>query len=146
MITNNDISILNESNNQTVSNIKNLQEAELQLFVNLEKGIADKSISLDNQKSIIQKINEISQMRINLYKNLNGQTGFYSDNITSSMGTLQQQKQTLYIVENELNEAKRRLVLIEEDKNNKLRLVEINTYYGDRYSDYAEMMKTIVMI
>jgi len=146
MITNNDISNLNQSNDQTVSNIKNLQQAEMELFVNLERGIAEKSISLSDQKSIVQKINEISQMRINLYKNLNGQTGFYSDNITSSMGTLQQQKQTLYIVENELNEAKRRLAIIEEDKNNKLRLIEINTYYGDRYGDYAEMMKTIVFV
>ncbi len=73
----------------------------------------------NDQNSIVKKINEISQIRINLYKNLNGQTGFYSDNITSSMGTLQQQKQSLYIVESELNEAKRRLALIEEDKNNK---------------------------
>lgn len=146
MITNNDITVLNQSNDQTVSNIKNLQNTEMELFINLEKGIAEKTLSVSQQNLIVTKINEISQMRINLYKNLNGQTGFYSDNITSSMGTLQQQKQTLYIVENELNEAKRRLAIIEEDKNNKLRLIEINTYYGDRYGDYAEMMKTIVFV
>ena len=146
MITNNDISNLNQSNYQTVSNIKNLQNAEMELFVNLERGIAEKSLSLPDQNLIVQKINEISQLRINLYKNLNGQTGFYSDNITSSMGTLQQQKQTLYILENELNESKRRLDIIQQDKNHKLRLIEINTYYGDRYGDYAEMMKTIVFV
>jgi hypothetical protein len=146
MITNNDISNLSEANNQTVSNIKNLQTTEMELFVALEKGIAQKTLALNDQNSIVKKINEISQIRINLYKNLNGQTGFYSDNITSSMGTLQQQKQSLYIVESELNEAKRRLALIEEDKNNKSRLIEINTYYGDRYGDYSEMMKTIVIV
>ena len=146
MITNKDISDLSESNDQTVSNIKNLQQTEMDLFVNLEKGVANKLLTLDQQKIVIQKINEISQLRINLYKNLNGQTEFYADNITSSVGTLQQQKQALYIVEKELNEAKRRLALIEEDKNNKLRLIEINTYYGDRYTDYAEMMKTLVFV
>lgn len=146
MITNNDISILNDANNQTVSNIKNLQSTEMELFLALEKGVGQKTLGLNDQNSIVQKINEISQMRINLYKTLNGQSGFYSDNITSSIGTLQQQKQSLYIVENELNEAKRRLALIEEDKNNKSRLIQINTYYGDRYGDYSEMMKTIVLV
>jgi len=146
MIANNDVSIMNDSNTQTMANINTLQQSEMELFVNLEKGVADESISVDQQKAIVQKINEISQMRVNLYKNLNGQTGFYGDNITSSIGTLQQQKQAIYITENELNEAKRRLSLIEDDKNNKMRLVEINTYYADRYGDYAEMMKTIVFV
>lgn len=146
MIANNDVSIMNDSNTQTMANINNLQKAEAELFVNLERGISDKSISLEQQKTIVQKINEISQMRVNLYKNLNGQTGFYADNITNSIGTLQQQKQAIYITENELNESKRRLALIEDDKNNKMRLIEINTYYADRYGDYAEMMKTIVIV
>lgn len=146
MISNNDISILNQSNNQVISNIKQLQATEMELFNSLEKGLANNTLSLSQEKSIVGKINEISQIRVNLYKNLNGQTSFYTDNITSSVGTMKQQEQAIYIVENELNEAKRRLALIEEDKNNKLRLVEINTYYGDRYADYAEMMKTIVIV
>jgi len=70
MIANNDVSIMNDSNTQTMANINTLQQSEMELFVNLEKGVADESISVDQQKAIVQKINEISQMRVNLYKNL----------------------------------------------------------------------------
>lgn len=146
MITNNDVENLGISNDQTIANIKDLQSKEIDMFTDLQQGIANNSLTIDEENSIVQQINDMSQIRINLYKNLNGQTGFYSDNITSSMGTMLQQEQALYIVENELNEAKRRLDLIEEDRNNKSRLVQINTYYGDRYTDYADMMKTIVLV
>jgi hypothetical protein len=48
------------------------------------------------------------------------------------------------IVENELNDSKRKLQLLEDDKNNKLRLVEINTYFGDKYAENSQLMKIII--
>ena len=50
------------------------------------------------------------------------------------------------MLENELNQSKKRINLIEDRKNNKLRLVEINTYFGKRYNAHANLMKTIVII
>jgi hypothetical protein len=50
------------------------------------------------------------------------------------------------IVENELEESKRKLKLLEEEKYNKLRLVEINTYYGKQYNAHSWLMKTIVFV
>ena len=85
-------------------------------------------------------------MRSNLYKNLNGMYSFYQANISSTRDTLEEQSSAIDIVENELNEAKRRLKIIEEDKYNKLRLVEINNYYGEQYSDHTSIMKLIIMI
>ena len=49
-------------------------------------------------------------------------------------------------IENELNDSKRRLNLIEEQKNNKIRLVEINTYYGKQYNAHKEIMQIIVIM
>jgi hypothetical protein len=49
------------------------------------------------------------------------------------------------IIENELNEAKKRLNELENEKISKLRLVEINTYYGKQYNAHANIMKTIVL-
>ena len=44
-----------------------------------------------------------------------------------------------------MNEAKKRLEIIYEEKSNKLRLTEINTFYGSRYENQASIMKTIIM-
>jgi hypothetical protein len=47
-------------------------------------------------------------------------------------------------VENELNTAKRRLEALDMEKTNKIRLVEINNYYGDKYVEHGNLMKIII--
>jgi hypothetical protein len=50
------------------------------------------------------------------------------------------------VIENELNDSKRRLNLLQAEKNNKIRLVGINTYYGKQYNAHKQIMKTIVFV
>ena len=45
-----------------------------------------------------------------------------------------------------MNDSKRRLNLLEADKIDKLRLVEINTYYGKQYDAHKQIMKIVVII
>jgi hypothetical protein len=70
----------------------------------------------------------------------------YQQNVTTSQNTIQQQMFAIDIVENELNEAKGRAKALENQKYDKLRLVEINTYYGKRFSAHKEIVKVIVYI
>jgi hypothetical protein len=57
-----------------------------------------------------------------------------------------EQSVAIEIVEQELNVAKRRLKLLEEEKNNKIRIVEINNYYGQKYEEHSSLMKIIVVM
>jgi len=140
------ISNIQEGKAQTLSDISELQKIEKDYFNNLEKGLAQESISSEEKDSLVQKINQVSQMRTNLYKNLNGMYSFYNSNIASTKDTLEEQITAIDIVEKELNEAKLRMKAIEEEKYNKLRLVEINSYYGQQYSQHSSIMKIIIMI
>lgn len=138
--------LIQERNVQTLTDIQNLQDIEKDMFSKLEQGTADKSLTQEQKDTLVQKINEISQIRINLYQNLNGTFSFFKDNVSSVHDTLVEQSGAIEIVENELNEAKMRLKSLETEKNNKLRLVEINTYYGDQYADHTSIMKYIILI
>lgn len=140
------ISKIQEGQAQSLSDITELQNIEKEYFDQLNQGLTNNSLSSGEKDQLVQKINEISQMRINLYKNLNGVLGMYQSNISSTQDTMTEQSAAIDIVENELNEAKRRLAMIEEEKYNKLRLVEINNYYGERYSDHTSIMKIIIAI
>lgn len=133
---------LQERNDQVLNNISELQGEEQILYDSLD----DATLSPDQKQQIINKINEISQMRLNLYANMKDMYSFYQQNASSSKNTLSQQMSAIDVIENELNEAKKRLNLIQDQKINKLRLVEINTYYGKQYSAHANIMKTIVII
>ena len=132
---------LQERNKQTLNNISQLQDQEQQLYNSLN----DVSLTPDKRQMIVNKVNEISQMRINLYSALKDAYGAYQQNTENTRDTLGQQISAIDILENELNESKRRMNLIDSEKNNKMRLVEINTYYGKRYTAHANLMKTIIL-
>ena len=132
---------LQERNKQVLANISQLQIQEKNLYDILD----DINISTEQKQQTIKRINEISQMRINLYYSLKDMYSFYQTNISESRETLSQEVSAINILENELNDSKIRMNLLEDEKNNKIRLVEINTYYGKKYNAYSKIMKTIVI-
>jgi hypothetical protein len=133
---------LQERNQQVLNNISQLQIQEKQLYDSLD----DVNLSSDEKQQIIHKINEISQMRMNMYASIKDMYSYYQQNVSVSRDALGQDVAAINILENELNDAKIRMNLLEDQKYNKLRLVEINTYYGKRYSSHSHLMKTIVIM
>lgn len=138
----NNFDSLQERNQQVLNNITQLQTQEKELYNSLD----DVNLGSEQKQQIINRINEISQMRMNLYAGLKDMYSYYQQNVSSSRTTLGQTMAAVDVLENELNQAKRRMNLLEDQKYNKLRLVEINTYYGKRYNAHSKLMKTIVII
>ena len=131
---------VDENNQQILNDIQSLQNIEQSLFTSLEN---NPSLSLEDQQEIIGKISDISNMRINLYHTLNDVNGFFHSALSNSQGTLQEQSVAIGIVEKELNEAKNKLNLLEQEKNNKIRLIEINNFYGDKYAEQTNLIKLL---
>ena len=131
-----------QGSEQTISNITDLQTIEMQLY----EGLDSPQLTQDQRSRIIDKINEIAQTRMTLYQGIGNMASSYQQNLATSNNALSEQMLAIDIVENELNEAKRRLNLLEEQKYNKLRLVEINTYYGKQYNAYKDVAKNIVYV
>ena len=130
-----------QTNEQILNDIQTLQTMEQQLFSNLEN---NPNLTTQQQQQIVQKMNQLSNMRINLYQTLSGVNNYYQNALNSSQGTLKEQTVAIYIVENELNSAKKRLEALDVEKMNKIRLVEINNYYGDKYVEHGNLMKIII--
>jgi hypothetical protein len=133
---------LAEGNEQTLNDIKQLQTQEMDIYNSLDDG----ELTTEQKQQGIDKMNQISQMRINLYGNLKNMYTSYNQNVSTSRNTLDEQLVAINIVENELEEAKKRLAILEINKSNKLRSVEINTYYSKQYDAYATFMKTLVYL
>ena len=132
-----------ENSTQLLNDIQSLQSIEQQLFNSLEENTG---LTTDQQEKIVEKINNISKMRINLYETLNGVNSFFQNTLANSKGILTEQTAAIDIVEKELNTSKKRLKILEEEKNNKVRLVEINDYYGQKYAEHSDLMKIIVIM
>lgn len=136
-----DLPNVQQNNEQILNDIQSLQQMEQQLFNSLE---TNPNMTTTQQQKLVDKMNELSNMRINLYQTLSGVNNYFENAVNTSVGSLKQQAVAIGIVESELNKAKRRLEILEEEKNNKIRLVEINTYYGDKYAEHSQLMKIII--
>ena len=141
--TNEELPNVQENTSQILNDIQSLQSIEQELFNSLEENTG---LTMDQQKKLVEKINNISKMRINLYETLNGVNSFFQNTLANSKGTLTEQTAAIDIVEKELNTSKKRLKILEEEKNNKIRLVEINDYYGQKYAEHTDLMKIIVIM
>jgi hypothetical protein len=129
-----------QSNQDILDDIQSLQQLEQDLFNSLE---TNTTLTSDQQTNIVERMNQLSIMRINLYKTLEGLNNTYQNSLSSSVETLQDQTSAIKVVEEELNNSKKRLEFLEAKKNNKIRLVEINDYYADKYSEHSTLMKIV---
>lgn len=102
------------------------------------------NLTLPQKKSLNEKINKITGIRISLYKTLNSTSGMYKGILDDSNDKLSVQTDAIKIMETELNRTKERIAGLKEDKNNKLRMVQVNDYYGSMYSEQSDLMKIII--
>ena len=65
-----------ETNEQIVNDIQTLQTMEQQIFSNLEN---NPNLTVQQQKEIVEKMNQLSNMRINLYQTLSGVNNYYQN-------------------------------------------------------------------
>lgn len=131
---------------ETVKHIQQLQETEKQAFRELENKTGAVTLTPEEKSALITKINDLSATRENLYDSLRENHDFYSKNLTSAQHTLVQQTDALEVVERELNRTKRRVELLNEERLNRLRLVEINRYYGAKYKHHTSILKNITLM
>ena len=119
----------------------------------LDKNVESASTSTNNNnintssvESIINRINQLSQIRMSLYKSLNYTYKSLQKNVNNTRKDLLDLLTVVGLVEEDLNNAKAQLNQLYEIKNNKMRMVQINTYYGKQYKAQASLMKLCIFV
>jgi hypothetical protein len=142
----NEVSQMNERTVSTIKNIKDLQDLEKSLYSQLENTASSPSPpSLQEQEKAIQRINELSNMRATLFGNLQDTYSMNQYQVAQTRNDLVDELTSVKVIEGELNNSKKQMNALKQEKINKLRMVEINTYYGKRYESHANIMKIIIL-
>lgn len=128
-----------------LTNINNLQKMESDLYTKLEAASADDSDSA-KKEAIVKKINELSAMRMTMFQEMDGMYKSLQGRVAQTRVDLVDQLTVTGVMEQELNNAKKNLNLIRSNKDNKMRLVEINTYYASKYKAQAGLMRLVIMV
>ena len=128
-----------------LKNINQLQKQEAELYKKLEVDAALGAPSAD-QEAVVKKINELSTMRMTMFQELDAMYKSMQGRVAQSRIDLVDQMTVTGVMEQELNNAKKNMNLLSATKANKMRMVEINTYYASKYRAQGEFMKLIIMV
>lgn len=133
---NNIINILNS--------IDRIEKQESFLFGELDK--YDNVSNVQKSNSIRLQLDSLNKLKMDLYKNLNQIYVTQDNNVNINEIYLQQQQEATQAIKNEAKNVKSLNQNMQNEINNKKRMVEINTYYNDRYVGQIELMKLVIYV
>jgi hypothetical protein len=129
-----------DKNAELSTYIEKLSKVEQQLIEQISSTKdAKEQARLSNNLVLIQ------DTRTDLINALSSINAYYTQNLTGSSHTLEQQTNAVAIMDKEMEQAKKRLAYINEQKENKLRIVEINQYYSASYAEWTHLVKILII-
>jgi len=129
---------------QTIQTINQIDAQMGSLYQNLEQLSVQSNPDLNKQNQIIQQIENLQQLKQNLYQNLSNSYSSMQTNVAEARDALVNEIAIGGVVTNELKNASNNLNVLQQERFNKLRMAEINDYYSSKYSTQTNVMRTIV--
>ena len=128
--------------NNILGNIENLQS--LQQKLHLELNSLQPNYGLDRQKLLVREIDNINEEKVNLFKNLYAVGTVLNSKIERSTDDQNDKQVIVELLEEKLQEERKRMKKINEENINNLRITEINTYYSGYYRKYIDIFKIVI--
>lgn len=133
---------LEETLNSLTGYIRQLQSVEESMYKVLRN---NPNITDLEKEEAVSQINELSAKREELNHEINSLGERAKLDLKVDFQAFQQQMRIVEAAERQLNESKIKLKLLNDEKLNKLRLVQINTYYLKRYDALGSLVKKFVL-
>ena len=121
---------------QLINSISELQDRERKLHTDFNRN------SPQLKKQSLKEMEELTRLRVQMFTALKSQ---YTQDVAKSKSALEDQVATLHIVENELNKAQSELRELNKEYIDKMRMVEISTYFSEKYRAYNSLFKLVLM-
>jgi len=133
---------ISAENQQLMDAIQSLQETETNLFAQFE----NPNLTSDDKNNIIERMNELAALRIRMYKTIYTLFSTAQQTATETTHIMNQQMAAIRVMEKQLNDTKRKINIAKSKRNDTLRLVEINTYFGKQYEAYTHFLQRLVLV
>lgn len=132
------------NHNDVLNNIQKLQATEKQLHSELNS--LPPNANFQRQQSVLNQINTVSAQKIDLFKDLYATSTVLHEDITRGNDDLAARLELAKMVEQQLNDSKRRLQKSHNINVNNLRLTEINHYFSNRYRAFYFVFLNIILV
>jgi len=129
--------------------IKDIMLREKELYNKLEALNSQNAPTTDilsEEQRIIDIIDDLSKTRIELYEEQRDMYTYLQQTVSETRNNLVDQNTLVNVLDEETKKAGEDLESLTEIKNNKMRLVELNTYYAKQYNAKVALIKNIIYI
>ena len=123
-----------------IANIAKIQEIEKELL-----GKLDGRMDASERSKIVRQINDLAKMRGDLYNNMNDFSSQLETVASERRNALVQNNVAVNVIRDQITNSSNTLTGLQQEKSNKMRLVEINNYYGKKYEFQTDIMKIIIL-
>ena len=128
---------------QAVTTIKQIEQEIRNLYTSLEEMSVTTNPDLNKQNKILTKIENLQTLKSSLYENLSNSYAATQSSVVESRNALVNETAVAGVIHNELKNANNSLQALQYERNNKIRMAEINDYYSSKYETQTKIMKTI---
>jgi hypothetical protein len=142
------LSDIQNSNDKILNSISELTNLKSNIVNNISilnaAGLTGSTSSVISD--LTSQLSVIESAQAKMYEQINQVNAFYDNGLlaTSQIEDNQQNATQLIASETEINNE--RLESVSNEQNNKMRLVEINSYYGKKYNEQNQIMKTVIIV
>ena len=123
-----------------INNIARIQAIEKQLLLKLNS-----NIDATDRAEIVAQINSLAKARGDLYNNMNDFSSQLETVAAERRNALVQNSVAVNVIRDQIENSSNTLDGLQQEKSNKMRLVEINNYYGKKYEFQTDIMKIIIL-
>ena len=131
---------MNARQGAIIANIARIQVIEKQLL-----GKLDGAMNATDRSEIVAQINDLAKARGDLYNNMNDFSSQLETVASERRNALVQNSVAVNVIRDQIENSSNTLDGLQQEKSNKMRLVEINNYYGKKYEFQTDIMKIIIL-
>lgn len=122
-----------------LESVTDLQEEEHRLLIRLSNATGP-----EEAKRYVTNINQFANMRKNLYTAIAQHNDTTLQNVESNLAAIEQQRNAIAVMEKQLNDLKTQYEALQDNEHSQVRLVQINTYFAERYQAHTQLLKILL--
>lgn len=136
--------LYSDDSSTQLAEITTMSQIISELYAELESSLSDPNISSQESDNIIRDIERLTKVKnilIGNYLQMNANAQQLS---ISQKIAYDETMNAISATNKEIADSKKKIALLNQEKYNRLRLIEINNYYGSQYSNHQKIIMYII--
>lgn len=143
-LTQSELDEFNTRQRDMIQQLTDIQNIEMDMYRQLAANVSNNGTQTERD-NLLMRIQTLSQSRMDMYRDLMDNYAIIRQSVGQTRGDLTDQLALIDIAQQQLDALRKQTDDLGNGKVGKERMIEINTYYGQKYTAQKELMQYIIL-